>query len=239
MAKRLTAFGLTIMILLCLPFASFSHANAKAYTNSKKVVYLTFDDGPNLESQKILDILKKKNIKATFFLIEPQIRHYPKTTQRMLREGHSLGLHSVTHNAKKLYYGNPANVAKEMEKTRLTLKKITKLDSHLIRVPYGSKPYMKQSFRNELVKKHFKMWDWNIDSEDWKYDTKNPAKIVSNVKSGLKGKSGPIVILFHCKKGTVQKLPEMIDYLRKKGYTFKAYDPKHHFEMNFWNDKRL
>ncbi len=239
MSKKITILLISFIFIISFIFGDSSLVQAKTSSSPKKVVYLTFDDGPSVNTRKILDILNRKKVKGTFFLIEPNIKRYPLTAKRIVREGSYVGLHSVSHSVARLYKGSPTNVATEMEKTRLTLKKVTNVDSHLTRVPYGSKPYMTTSFRNALVKKKLKMWDWNIDSLDWKYSSSNPAKIVSNVKTGLKGKKGPVIILFHEKKGTIQKLPEIIDYLRKNGYTFAIYDPNHHFQMNFWKDKRL
>lgn len=239
MAKKTFILSFSLILVFFIILGTYAPVEAKSSSSVKKVVYLTFDDGPNRYTPKILDVLKKKKVKGTFFLIEPNIRANQNTAKRIVKEGHYPGLHSVSHSVTKLYKGSSPKVAIEMEKTRVTLKKITKFDSHLTRVPYGSKPYMKTSLRNALVKKHFKMWDWNIDSLDWKYKNNNPSKIVSNVKAGLNGKTGPVVILFHDNEGTAKKLPEIIDYLKKKGYIFEVYDPNHHVQMNFWKDKRL
>jgi peptidoglycan/xylan/chitin deacetylase (PgdA/CDA1 family) len=98
---------------------------------------------------------------------------------------------------------------------------------------------MKKPLRDALARKGFKMWDWDVDTLDWKYNRIRPSMITSRVKSGLKGKKGPIVILFHDSKGTAQQLPIIIDYLRKRGYKLEVYNPKRHFVKNFWHDKRL
>ncbi|OIK16429.1 hypothetical protein BIV60_04740 [Bacillus sp. MUM 116] len=206
---------------------------------SSKVVYLTFDDGPNQYTPKILDILKTKKAHATFFMIEGNIRQNSKIVNRLIKEGNYPGLHSVSHSVAKLYRGSPNNVAIEMEKTRQTLLRVTHFNSHLTRVPYGSKPYMSKPFRDALAQKGFKMWDWNIDTLDWKYNRTSPGTITSRVKSGLAGKNGPIVILFHDSRGTAQQLPIIIDYLRKKGYTLAVYNPKYHIVINFWGDRRF
>ncbi|MFF5396715.1 polysaccharide deacetylase family protein [Peribacillus butanolivorans] len=236
MLKKVSLLFL-LLVLVC-SIGVLSSASA-AEDKTSKVVYLTFDDGPNQYTPTILDILKKKKAKATFFMIEGNIKRNPKTVNRMINEGNYPGLHSVSHDKKKLYRGSSSNVAIEMEKTRQTLLKVSKFDSKLTRVPYGSKPYMTKPFRDTLAKKGFKMWDWNIDTLDWKYNKTNPSKITSNVKAGLKGKKGPIVILFHDSKGTAQQLPEIIDYLRAQGYKVEVYNPKNHIVMNFWEDKRF
>lgn len=215
------------------------------YFNSskqKKVVYFTFDDGPNQYTPLILDILKKKEAKATFFMIEGNMKKYPNTVKRIVKEGNFPALHSVTHNKDKLYKGSSQNVALEMEQSRKTLLSISGVNSYLTRAPYGSKPYMTEAHRNHLNRYHFKMWDWNIDTEDWKYGKSNPRKIVAKVKNGLQeleGTNKPIVILFHDSKGTASVLAEIIDYVRQKGYEPIPYSPDNHKVVNYWGDTRL
>jgi peptidoglycan-N-acetylglucosamine deacetylase len=205
-------------------------------------VYLTFDDGPNEEMNEILDILKEKKVKATFFLIEPQIKQFPKAVMRLVQEGHYPALHSVTHDKMKLYEGDPLNVANEMEQTRVSLLEVSGIDSRLTRAPYGSHPYMTEAFRDGLVQNEMKMWDWNVDTMDWKYHESNPQLIVEKAINGineLKKKNHPIVMLLHVTKGTVSVLPQIIEYIESEGYPFSAYHPNNHFKMNFWDDSRL
>lgn len=207
-----------------------------------KIAYLTFDDGPNPNMAKILDILKSKQALATFFMIEPNMGKYPNVVKRIVEEGHYPGLHSVSHDKNKLYKGNTQNVAYEMELTRKTLVSIADFNSYLTRVPYGSKPYMSQAYRDHMAGYGFKMWDWNIDTQDWKYGKNNPRKIVENVKNGiqkLEKNNEPLVILFHGTNGTISILPEVIDLLRNKGYQLVPYDPNQHPVVNFWKDSRL
>lgn len=214
----------------------------KAKLDDRPKVYLTFDDGPISGIHEILNILKKKKAKASFFMIETQMRMFPNETKRLVKEGHYPALHSVSHNKKLLYEGSPSAVAKEMVKTQKTLVDLTGVQSILTRAPYGSKPYLKIPFRNELVRHGFKMWDWSIDSEDWKYHRTNPKEIVKIVKDGLqkqKKQKDPIVILFHINKGTAAVLPEIIDYIYSLGFQCVAYNPSEHFVMNFWKDERL
>lgn len=214
----------------------------KVLKPEKPAVYLTFDDGPNQYLNNVLDILKAKNAKGTFFMIEPQIRQYPDAVKRLVAEGHYPALHSVTHDKNKLYDGSPLNVVNEMEQTRKTLLEVTGVDSKLARAPYGSKPFMTEPFRKALANEGMKLWDWNIDSMDWKYQRSNPHQILTNIQEGLesvKNKQGPIVILMHVTKGTAEVLPQVIDYLYSKGYECPAYNPEKHVRMNFWNDPRL
>ncbi|NHC42793.1 polysaccharide deacetylase [Bacillus sp. MM2020_1] len=238
MFRKISMVFLASLLVISTGFFSANTTKAAESTTSK-VVYLTFDDGPNRYTPKILDILKRKKAHATFFMIEGNIKRNPKTVQRMIKEGNYPALHSVSHDVRKLYRGSSNNVAIEMEKTRQTLLRVSKFNSKLTRAPYGSKPYMKKPLRDALAKKGFKMWDWDVDTLDWKYNRTSPSTITSRVKSGIRGKKGPIVILFHDSRGTAQQLPIIIDYLRSKGYKLEVYNSQRHFVKNFWNDKRF
>ena len=96
---------LFLALVLACSIGGFSSASA-AEKEASKVVYLTFDDGPNQYTPTILDILKQKKAKATFFMIEGNIKRNPKIVNRIIKEGHYPGLHSVSHDVKKLYRGS-------------------------------------------------------------------------------------------------------------------------------------
>ncbi|MED4350835.1 polysaccharide deacetylase family protein [Schinkia azotoformans] len=206
--------------------------------NSGKIAYLTFDDGPNSNTAQILDILQKYEAKATFFMVEPKIWKFEEEVQRMVTENHTIASHSVTHDKNKVYH-SPESLLNEMNVTRATLFSVTGIDSRLIRVPYGSKPYLTKDYRDLLASNNFQVWDWNVDSNDWKYSTE---KIISTVKyqvANQKQKNRAPVILFHNSSSTVEALPEIIEFLKAEGYVLEAYDQDHHFMVNFWNDERI
>ena len=206
--------------------------------NSAKIAYLTFDDGPNSNTAQILDILQKYEAKATFFMVEPKIWKFEEEVQRMVTENHTIASHSVTHDKNKVYH-SPESLLNEMNVTRATLFSVTGIDSRLIRVPYGSKPYLTKDYRDLLASNNLQVWDWNVDSNDWKYSTE---KIISTVKyqvANQKQKNRAPVILFHNSSSTVEALPEIIEFLKAEGYVLEAYDQDHHFMVNFWNDERI
>ncbi|MFD3446557.1 polysaccharide deacetylase family protein [Microbacteriaceae bacterium 4G12] len=209
---------------------------ASQQTNGRKIVYLTFDDGPNPYTPQILNILQEKNTKGTFFVIGARVTRYPQVVKRMVQEGHYLGLHSMSHDAKRLYTGNPSPLVYEMEQARKLVLATSGLNTQLIRVPYGSMPYLKQNYRDALVNAKFKMWDWTIDTYDWKR-TNTPASVLQAV---VRQANKPVeVILMHDSYKTIQVLPKLIDYLRSQGYSLLPYNPNSHVEVNFWHDSRL
>ena len=206
--------------------------------NSSKIAYLTFDDGPNANTAQILDILQKYEAKATFFMIEPKIWKFEEEVRRMVTENHTIASHSVTHDKNKVY-SSPESLLNEMNVTRETLFALTGIDSHLIRVPYGSKPYLTKDYRDLLAKSNLQVWDWNVDSRDWKGSTKEMITTVKSQVASQKKKNATPIILFHNLPNTVEALPEIIEFLQAEGYVLKAYDPDHHFMVNFWNDTRI
>ena len=202
----------------------------------QKIAYLTFDDGPNKYTSQILNILKQKQGKATFFVIGGKASHYPQTMKRLIKEGHYIGLHSMSHDVKRLYTGDPSALITEMEQTRSIVHRTTNLNTHLVRVPYGSMPYLKKNYRDALVSAQYKMWDWTIDTYDWK-SYRNPSAILERVMN--QSDEQVEVILMHDSSVTVKILPKVIDYLKAKGYTLLPYNPSSHLEVNFWKDTRL
>lgn len=209
---------------------------------NKPKIYLTFDDGPTNGMRSILDTLEKYDAKATFFMLEPLMRYYPELVKELVDDGHYPGLHSVSHDKSKLYGQAPTPFINEMLQTQETLYEITGKYSFITRAPYGSKPYLNQQYLDALVSEGMKMWDWNVDPQDWKYQSTQPEKIVENIKSQVESvehQEEPIVILLHVRPGTAEILPEVILYLQEMGYELAAYDPNDHFPVNFWKDERL
>lgn len=202
---------------------------------NSKTVYLTFDDGPNEYTPQILNILKEENIKATFFVLKNHVDKNPDLISRMFTEGHSIGLHGITHDKDKIYQ-SPQTVVQEMELSNNSIEKITGKRTSLIRVPYGSKPWMPKNYRDAVVEKGYKLWDWNVDSKDSSKPYVSPDEIVKNTLEQVKKIKTPI-ILFHDRRSTVEALPEIISYLKQNQYNFKILE-EHMSPVNFWGDTR-
>lgn len=187
---------------------------------NNEIIYLTFDDGPNQYTDAILDLLGRYNAKATFFMLEPNMERYADSIRRMVKEGHSIGMHGVTHNAKIIYQSSEA-VVNEMKRGQATLASISGLNSYLIRVPYGSVPHMKPAYFEAVNREGFKLWDWTIDSKDWKFLS---GKYVSYILEQLESYSNPDepkVVLMHDKASTVEHLESLLQKLTELGYEMK------------------
>lgn len=214
-----------------------SKVTSAAELQKTKVVYLTFDDGPNQYTDQILNILSKNDIHATFFMIGSQLQDEKTSVERLIHEGHYPGLHSMSHSYNKLYKsGGSGHFIQEFKQEQALLYKLTGVKSSLIRAPYGSAPQIGYNFRTDIYGAGFKMWDWTVDSKDWSYEGK-PEKVIQQVKRQVHRKQE--VILMHEKKQTVQALPQIIAYLQHQGYSFAVYKPDHHVVVNFGKDSRL
>ncbi|WP_226643320.1 polysaccharide deacetylase family protein [Mesobacillus subterraneus] len=186
-----------------------------------KTVYLTFDDGPHKISDQILSILDEFDAKATFFMLDGNIRNFPEAVKRMAESGHSLGAHGVTHDKMKIYQ-SPQTVVAEMDQTLSTIKEITGIDSTLIRTPYGSVPYMKDHYKKAVSDKGYQLWDWNVDSKDWYYRDKRLVDYTIVQVAEKAKKDEPLVILLHEREETLSQLPELLEYLKELNYNFEG-----------------
>ena len=193
-----------------------------------KVCYLTFDDGPSDNTLKILDILKRANAKASFFVIGTSKLDYIK---RIHNEGHTVALHANNHDYSKIYKSEEAYF-KDLNAIAAKVKKITGVDSKIIRFPGGSSNTISKDYNKGIMtrltkqvqQKGYTYVDWNVDSTDASGNNVPKSKILNNVKMYSKGQ-GDICVLMHdtgAKNTTVEALPEMISYLRSEGFRFEA-----------------
>lgn len=206
----------------------------------RKVAYLTFDDGPGKYTAELLNILKHNNVKATFFLIGENVKYFSDLVKREKAEGHYVGMHSITHDYKKLY--TLGAYVEEMKEDQGLIANIIGEAPKLTRPPFGSMSGLNEALRNKVVESGLKVWDWTIDSSDWEYN-KLPVdvaseKIVENVLTGAKN-SKEIILMHDIHPQSVAAVPAIIKGLKEKGYEFEAYDEREHFSSNFWHDKRM
>lgn len=206
-------------------------------SESQKVVYLTFDDGPSKLTENYLDLLKEHNIKATFFMIGKNMQDpaYQQNMKRAIDEGHYIGAHSMTHDNTKLY--KKKQFLSEMDETISFIQDITGKSPKLVRPPYGSAPGLNnKGVRDQIAQKGLKVWDWTIDSYDWRLKGK-PKQIIENVKQHTSKKVE--VVLLHETPQTLEVLPEIIKFYKDEGYEFGVYNESEHFVCNFQKDNRL
>ncbi len=189
-------------------------------------IYLTFDDGPSNNTSKILDILKEEDIKATFFLVNFNSSYNP-VVKRIYDEGHSIGIHSYTHNY-KLIYSSVNAYFDDLNKMNDKIKTITGSDTKLLRFPGGSSNTISSFNRGimtnlvrEVTDAGYHYFDWNVDSSD-AWSARNSNDVYNNVMNNLK--EGTNVVLMHdlsSNEKTVNTLEKIIKDAKEKGYIFE------------------
>lgn len=206
---------------LLLPLMLFlQHVFAK---DGEKVVYITFDDGPTLNTPAIVETLEKYNAKATFFVLEERIIMYPDFIKQIYHSGSALGLHGVSHS-EAIYY-TPTSPLEEMDKTNKSLKTVLGKGTRLVRVPFGSSYKLTALQAKNLEDNGYIIWDWNVDPRD-SVGTIIPEKVMANLYRDLKRCREIPVILLHDRKSTAKLLPQMLEYLKSEGYTMLPLSEK-------------
>ncbi|WP_261300716.1 polysaccharide deacetylase family protein [Paenibacillus andongensis] len=183
-----------------------------------KQVALTFDDGPdNHFTSQILDLLKKNNVKATFFIVGEKAKANPEVVKRIVNEGHVIGNHSWDHsNFTKM---STEEMNQQISKTQDELNAIVGFRPTLFRPPYGA---LNNAEVMAISSMGLSIIDWSVDTRDWAGTSTQ--QILKNVKKELKPGG---IILQHCAIGkkeslsnTVNALEQMIPLLKNEGYTF-------------------
>ncbi len=196
----------------------------KMYIGS--TIYLTFDDGPSLDiTPKILDLLKKHNIKATFFVINRN-SNTDYLIKRAYNEGHTIGLHTSSHNYSKIY-ANETAYFNDLANIENKVIKITGTSSKIIRFPGGSSNTVSRNYNKgimtrltkQVTEKGYIYQDWNVGTGDSSHQ--NSTKICNAAKTYLS--SGTNIILMHDfsgNNGTYEALKCIIEYGLDRGYSF-------------------
>ena len=193
------------------------------------IVYLTFDDGPSEHTYRLLDVLKKYNVKATFFVTGSGD---DAAILRAYQEGHTIALHSFTHSYSYIYQ-NTDIFFSDLYRIQERVKNITGQTVTLMRFPGGSSNTVSHKYDggakimsqlvNEVKNRGFTYFDWNISSGD-AGETTSTAVVARNVTSRLI-KDGKSVVLQHDNKGfSVDAVESIIQYGLSEGYTFKGLD---------------
>jgi peptidoglycan/xylan/chitin deacetylase (PgdA/CDA1 family) len=198
-------------VRLPLFFTSLFEDIVWRYSESEKIVYLTFDDGPIPEvTPWVLNLLREENIKATFFCVGENVMKYPEVYSQILNDGHSVGNHTYNHwqglkNDNQDYFSN-------IEKAR------SYIDSDLFRPPHG---WLKTT-QYQYLKKQFRIIMWDLVTCDYDFRVK-PEKVFSNIKEYVRPGS---VITFHdsikAERNLTIALPLAIQWLKEQGYQFEA-----------------
>ncbi len=205
--------------------------------SESKVCYLTFDDGPTNEvTPAVLDVLKEKNVKATFFCLGKMLSANPEIAKRAFDEGHLLANHSYNHNYDTLY-ATADSFMKEVLDTENEIRNITGEEPFkLFRFPgggynAGDHAAEKQIYKQNLKDNGYYFADWNCLNGDAEAALRSVDELINKTKQTAIEKQ--IIVLMHdaaTKKTTPQALGAIIDYLTEKGYEFKRIDEIDYYE---------
>jgi chitin deacetylase len=193
-----------------------SQDKAIAQVAPEKPIALTFDDGPwpNSTSQ-VLDVLKKSNVKATFFMVGMQVQKYPQLLKQVVANGHAIGNHTWSH---QYDHYNASAAAREIDRTAELVYKTTGVKTSLFRPPAG---ILNNGLVNYAHEKKYAVVMWSVDSKDWRSRRTTRQAFIDNVLK--EAKPGGIVLLHDGggdRSNTVQALPQLIAQLKKHGYKF-------------------
>lgn len=207
------------------------YENRPALVDGRKVVYLTFDDGPSLYTSAILDILDEYQAKATFFVTGTH-PDYEYLIKEAYQRGHAIGLHTYSHDYELIYrstkdYFNDLTMIGEIVEDQIGFV------PKMIRFPGGSSNQVSKTITPKIMSRLVKMvrdrgyqyYDWNCENGDAVLE-KRAALYIEYAKTSI-GTKDKIILLMHDGSGneeTVKALPQILAYLKKQGYTFEVLD---------------
>ena len=195
------------------------------------VIYLTFDDGPSTKvTEEVLDVLKANDVQATFFIIGYEEESIP-ILKRMIEEGHTIGVHSLTHDYAEDYAADE-NYLSGVETMIERVKEDLGYDVYCTRFPGGGSNTISKNYNEgimtrlaaEIQEMGLQYYDWNVDSTDASGNNRPVETLVANVTGGLKQGRNNIILCHdtNAKETTAQALQQIIDYGKANGYTFSA-----------------
>lgn len=180
---------------------------------TEPVVALTFDDGPHPKlTPRLLDMLKERGAKATFYVIGQNVAQYPEIVQRMVAEGHEIANHTYTHPS--LPKIGHARVGEEISKTNEVIEQVVGVRPTTMRPPYGAiNPAITKRLNEEF---DLPVILWSVDPQDWKI------RKASHVSNHIlqNARPGAILLAHDIHPSTIDAMPAVLDGLAAKGYRF-------------------
>ena len=220
---------LTRKVTVKAPASSNATAKPTESTDkSAKVVYLTFDDGPGAYTEKLLGVLDKYGVKATFFVTNNNPK-YNYLMKNMADSGHAVAIHTACHDYKKIYASEEA-FFEDLYKMQDIIYEQTGVRTMLTRFPGGSSNTTSRFNKGIMTRltqaveeKGFRYFDWNVTSGD-AGETTSKDQVVKNVINGIKSQGTAVVLQHDIKSFSVNAVEEIIKWGLDNGYTFKACD---------------
>ncbi len=210
---------LALPVLALIFLSTLSPAWGRTFSRiptSEPLVALTFDDGPHPDvTDRILDILRKEEVKATFFVVGRMAAKHPDLVRRIAQEGHTVANHTFYHN--NLTTLPPENMELEWKLCNDTVEGLTGERPRFARPPGGqyNGEVLRAAKRSGLT-----MAFWTVNTAD--YTGKTPAQILRRIERNLR--CGAVILLHDGPPETAEALPEIIDFIRRKGYRLVSLD---------------
>lgn len=204
----------------------------------KKTIYLTFDDGPGPYTETLLDVLDKYEVKATFFVTDSG---YDEAMAEIVRRGHSIGIHTVSHDYEEIY-ADPQAFFEDLYEMQNIILENTGVRTTLMRFPGGSSNTVScgtyeglMTILTEAVQDAgFQYFDWNIDSND-AGGAKKPSTVLENVKEGIRQQGTGIVLQHDIHPYSVEAVEDILRWGLDNGYRFAPLTentPGYHHGVN-------
>lgn len=185
---------------------------------NNKVAYLTFDDGPNANTEKVLDILKENNIKATFFLVGDMVKNNPNIVKDIYDAGHTIGNHTMSHSYN--YETEDEFISEVLEVDKLISEAIgEEYNSLFVRVPGGSMG--KTVEQNAIANAGLRSINWTGLSGDSERGNTSSDYILKRLKETVGDDKYEVVLMHDIKSVTVNNLQKIIDFIKEEGYIFE------------------
>ena len=202
---------------------------------NQKVAYLTFDDGPSVNTPKILDFLKVNNLEATFFVLGKE--NEASLYKRIVDEGHTLAVHSNTHNYKEIYKDVDSFMA-DINALSSLIEEATGVKPNIMRFPGGSNNSISKKYGGNTIMDKiiptveaagYSYFDWNVDSRDAAKSKQDKQVIIDSVLKGAElvtnneGEANAVILMHDAaaKTTTVEALPAIVEGLKKQGFVFR------------------
>ncbi|WP_282172499.1 polysaccharide deacetylase family protein [Cytobacillus firmus] len=222
--KKLLKIILWIILLLGIAFLLFEVSKSRNFQffgglinkaeTEDKVAAMTFDDGPGVNTDEILTILREEDVKATFYLTGKEIEHHMEDAKKIVEEGHEIGNHSYSHS--RMVLKSPTFIKEEIEKTDDLIRQTGYEGEIHFRPPYGKKLFLLPYY---LSKQERKTVLWNIEPESFPDIEGDADKITEYVEENIEPGS---IILLHVMYGSreesLKSVKKIIASLKEQGY---------------------
>lgn len=210
-----------LVLIVCLALPVFACAEG-AREHARRVIYLTFDDGPKKDTPELLAVLDELDVPATFFFMGLSVRAFPEYAKMVVDAGYAVGCHSMSHSYKRLKSGTDY-VGRDIERFTETMRELCDPDftTNLYRFPGGSSSYNART--KAFVRDQGYAWfDWNVMTGDAQYTFKSDAKMLDYTLGQVRDQDVIILLMHEAKERTRRILPELVAYFRENGYEFRA-----------------